>query len=73
MIEEIVYTIPEISSQTNLLALNAAIEAAGQVKLGRFWCCSWWNKGVLSEQTANATRRIASIINEIRYEINNSK
>ena len=73
LIEEIVYTIEEISSQTNLLALNAAIEAARAGEAGKGFGVVADEIRVLSEQTANATRRIASIINEIRYEINNSK
>lgn len=73
VIGEIISVIDSISEQTNLLALNAAIEAARAGEAGRGFGVVAEEIRKLSEQTAYATKKIESIINEIRVKIENTK
>lgn len=73
MIGEIVLAINSISEETNLLALNAAIEAARAGEAGKGFGVVADQIRKLSEQTADATKQIANIINDIVKEINNTK
>ena len=66
-------TITEIASQTNLLALNASIEAARAGEAGRGFAVVADEIRNLAEQTANATKHIASILTEIQNEIHQTK
>lgn len=67
-IGQIVDTISGIASQTNLLALNAAIEAARAGEQGRGFAVVAEEVRVLAEQSQEAAKRIADMINEIQEE-----
>lgn len=65
-IGQIVDTIAGIAGQTNLLALNAAIEAARAGEQGRGFAVVAEEVRKLAEQSQEAAKRIASLINEIQ-------
>ncbi|WP_371362771.1 hypothetical protein SRRS_38430 [Sporomusa rhizae] len=67
-IGQIVNTISNIAGQTNLLALNAAIEAARAGEQGRGFAVVAEEVRKLAEQSQEAAKTIATLIQEIQAE-----
>jgi twitching motility protein PilJ len=67
-IGEIVELISDITEQTNVLALNAAIQAASAGEAGRGFSVVAEEVQRLAERSANATRRIASLVKTIQAD-----
>lgn len=65
-IGQIVDTISGIAGQTNLLALNAAIEAARAGEQGKGFAVVAEEVRKLAEQSQEAAKKIATLINEIQ-------
>lgn len=71
-ITEILDIITKISEQTDLLALNAAIEAARVGEYGKGFTVVAEEIRELAEQSSQSTKRIASLIKEIRDDISST-
>jgi len=65
-IDDVIAFIREIAEQTNLLALNATIEAARAGEAGKGFAVVASEVKSLSNQTAQATKRIADQISQIQ-------
>ena len=70
-IEKILRVIDEIAANTNMLAINAAIEAARAGKAGEGFAVVAENVRKLASQTAEATKNVATIIEEAKSKILN--
>lgn len=70
-IDEIVQVIAEVADETKLLALNAAILSAQAGEHGKGFSVAADEIGRLAERTAQNTKEITTIIEEVKGYINN--